>query len=403
MGGDEDPGTDPDPSGAAAAAAADGTTVGEPAVADLDPSPGRGATDRGAILATGFATTATWGLRVVLVAAGAVVLGLVVGQLWVVVLPVVLALIVSTVLWPPVRWLRARGWPAALASLLVLVLGLGVLAGVVAAVVPPVVGQVGEIAQQASGGLTSIEEWLNGPPLSLGTDQISDAVDAATEQLRSSATVIATGLFSGVAAATSALVTLGVTLVLVFFFLKDGTRFLPWVRLVVGARPGRHLSEVLERSYRVLGGFIRTQAVVSLVDAVFIGLGLLLLGVPLALPLAVFTFLGGFVPIVGAFVAGGLALLVALVSNGPTTALLVLVLILVVQQLEGNVLQPVLQGRNLRLHGAVVLLAVTAGGSLAGVIGAFLAVPVAAVAATVARYVGEQVDERVARGATPDA
>ncbi len=114
--------------------------------------------------------------------------------------------------------------------------------------------------------------------------------------------------------------------------------------------------------------------------------------------LAILTFIGGFIPIVGAFVAGALAVLVALVANGFTTAIIVLVLIIAVQQIEGNVLQPVLQSRSMNLHAAVVLLAVTAGSSLFGIIGAFLAVPVAAVAAVVIRYIGEQIDERASDG-----
>jgi predicted PurR-regulated permease PerM len=125
------------------------------------------------------------------------------------------------------------------------------------------------------------------------------------------------------------------------------------------------------------------------------------LGVPLAIPLAVLTFLGGFVPIVGALVAGTLSVLVALVSNGFTTALIVLALILVVQQLEGNVLQPILQGRSLRLHAAVVLLAVTAGSTLYGIAGAFLSVPVVAAAAVVVRYLGERIDARASGGEAP--
>ena len=132
----------------------------------------------------------------------------------------------------------------------------------------------------------------------------------------------------------------------------------------------------------------------SLIDAVFIGAGLLILGVPLAPVLAILTFIGGFIPIVGAFVAGALAVLVALVANGLTTAIIVLIIILAVQQIEGNVLQPVLQSKSMKLHAVIVLLAVAAGSSLYGIVGAFLAVPVAAVAAVVIRYIGEQIDER---------
>lgn len=143
-----------------------------------------------------------------------------------------------------------------------------------------------------------------------------------------------------------------------------------------------------------LGGFIRTQAIVSAIDAIFIGIGLVILGVPLTPVLMTLTFLGGFIPIVGAFVAGALAVLVALVANGFTTAVIVLAIILAVQQIEGNVLQPILQSKSMNLHAAIVLLAVTAGGSIFGIIGAFLAVPVAAATAVLLRYINEQIELR---------
>jgi predicted PurR-regulated permease PerM len=179
-------------------------------------------------------------------------------------------------------------------------------------------------------------------------------------------------------------------LVLSFLFLKDGAEFLPWLRRQSGPAMGTHLTELLARVWLTLGRYIRVQALVSLADAILIGLGLLILQVPLAPALAVLTFFAGFIPIVGAVVAGSLAVLVALVSNGPTTALLVIALVILVQQIESNVLQPLLQGRSLHLHAAVVLLAVAAGGTLFGIAGAFLAVPVAAIVATVLRYLTEQ-------------
>ena len=148
------------------------------------------------------------------------------------------------------------------------------------------------------------------------------------------------------------------------------------------------------RSWNTLSGFIRTQAIVSLVDAVFIGLGLLFLGVPLWPVLAVVTFFAGFIPIVGAISAGALAVIIALVSNGFMNAVFVLILIIAVQQLEGNVLSPILQSQAMGLHAAVVLLAVAVGGTLFGIVGAFLAVPVAAVAAVWLRYWAEMVSLR---------
>src|SRR5699024_7705536 len=186
----------------------------------------------------------------------------------------------------------------------------------------------------------------------------------------------------------------GLVLVLTFFFIKDGHAFLPWLRRVSGRTAGRHLTEMLTRIWVTLGGFVRTQAIVSAVDAFFIGLGLVILGVPLAPALAVLTFMAGFIPIVGAFVAGTLAVLVALVSNGWVTAVWVLGIVLLVQQVEGNVLQPVLQSRSMRMHPGIILLSVAAGGTLFVIPGAFLAVPVAATVVVALRYLSEQVDLR---------
>ncbi|NEW30361.1 AI-2E family transporter [Nocardia cyriacigeorgica] len=348
--------------------------------------------NRGDAIGVGVLWLAKWALCVVAIAAGAWVIGNVVAKLWVVLLPVLLAIVVATVLWPPARWLMDHKLrPAAAASITVIGF-LGVLAGVIALIVPSVVDQAPALADKSTEGINKVRDWLQGPPLNVRDEQLDSAVDAVVSRLQSSAEQIATGVFTGVSAATSALITLFLVLVLSFFFIKDGPRFLPWLHNTVGSPAGRHLEEVLARVWAVLGGFIRTQAVVSMIDAVLIGLGLVILDVPLALVLAVITFLGGFIPMVGAFVAGALAVLVALVANGLTTALIVLGIIVAVQQLEGNVLQPVLQSRSMKLHAVIVLLSVTAGGALYGIVGAFLAVPVAAVAAVVIRYVGEQID-----------
>ncbi|MDQ3887610.1 MAG: AI-2E family transporter [Actinomycetota bacterium] len=358
----------------------------------MSESQGSDRLDRSMVIGAGLARVSTWSLRLLLVAGGVIVLGVLIGQLWMIVLPVFLAVILATVLWPLTAWLRRRFFPPAAAALTVMLGALTVLGALFAVLVPLVAGQVDEITTSASGGLQQIEDWLSESPLDLGRDQIDSALGEVIDRLQDSATAIISGVLTGVSAIASGLLTAALALVLAFFFVKDGPRFLPWLRRVVGMRAGRHLDDVLNRAWNALGSFIRTQALVSLVDAVFIGIGLVLLGVPLAFPLAVLTFFGGFVPIVGAFVAGALSVLVALVSEGLTTALIVLGIIIVVQQLESNVLQPILQGRSLRLHPTVVLLAVVAGGSLFGLAGAFLAVPIVAVMAEVLRYLGEHID-----------
>ncbi|ADG79698.1 Pheromone autoinducer 2 transporter OS=Tsukamurella paurometabola (strain ATCC 8368 / DSM /CCUG 35730 / CIP 100753 / JCM 10117 / KCTC 9821 / NBRC 16120/ NCIMB 702349 / NCTC 13040) OX=521096 GN=Tpau_3110 PE=3 SV=1 [Tsukamurella paurometabola] len=342
---------------------------------------------------------ASWSIRIVAVAAMLFVVVWVIGEFWSILLPVMLAVLLCTVLWPPVRWLRDRGFPPALATATVLLLALGILGGIIGAIAPSITSQSQQIADSAVAGVRKIQEWVQGPPLNLQDEQISNFVNSITQKLQSSAESIASGVFTGVSAAGSVVVAVVMVAMLTFFFLKDGDKFLPWMRRHSGTPISEHLVELLSRIWATLGGFIRTQALVSLIDAVFIGLGLVILDVPLAYALAVITFLGGFIPIVGAFVAGALAVVVALVTNGFTTALLVLLVVIAVQQLEGNVLSPMLQSRSMNLHPVVVLLAIAFGGTQFGIIGAFLAVPVAAALAVLFRYLGELVDDKT--GETP--
>ncbi|HUQ00213.1 MAG TPA: AI-2E family transporter, partial [Aeromicrobium sp.] len=230
-------------------------------------------------------------------------------------------------------------------------------------------------------------------PLDLSDGQITRAIEAVQDKLRDSAQAISSGVFSTLGAATSALVTIVLVLMLTFYFLKDGHKFAGWVTDLGGREAGQHTAEMMSRTWNTLGGFIRTQTVVALIDAIIIGVGLTMIGVPLALPLAVITFVGAYVPILGALISGVLAVLVTLVTNSPQDALIALILVLAVQQLEGNVISPWLQGKNLNLHAAVILLAVTLGGALFGITGAFLAVPVTATAAEVLRYLNERIHE----------
>ncbi|MDQ3616031.1 MAG: AI-2E family transporter [Actinomycetota bacterium] len=339
-------------------------------------------------------SVAAWALRFVIVVAALWLLQQVTGLLWSVLLPILLAVVLSTVLRPPVAFLVRHRFPSSLAALLTMLVGVGTISAVLYAIVRSVIFQTTALAENAAKGLRQIENWIQGPPLGIRSEQISAAVDAITSRLQSSAGSLAGGALSTAAAAGSALVTFLLVLVLTFFFIKDAPHFLPWLRHVSGRKAGRHLTELLTRVWNTLGGFIRTQAIVSAVDAVLIGVGLLVLGVPLVPALVALTFFGGFIPIVGALVAGGIAVLVALVANSPGTALAVLVLILVVQQVESNVLQPVLQSRSMKLHPAIVILSVAFGGGAGGIVGAFFAVPVAATLAVALRYLGEQVDLR---------
>jgi predicted PurR-regulated permease PerM len=363
----------------------------EPAATTSAPAP---TSQRGPRMRAASRTLAIASAQFLLVVATVVVLGYVLGKLWVILLPVVLGLLIATVLWPLTRFLRNHRWPPALAAAVVLLTFLAAFVGIIAAIAPAVADQVVQLADQASSGLQDIQRWLSGPPFNLGEDQIGNAVDSAINSIQGNAQNIAGYALSGASAVGNSLINLVLALVLCFFFLKDGPRFVPWLSAQTGPRAAPHVAALSYKTWSTLSEFIRQQAFVGFIDAFFIGLGLWIFDVPLVLPLSVLTFFGAFIPIIGAFVAGAFAVLIALVDQGFTVALIILGIVVLVQQLEGNVLQPVIQGRGFNLHAAVVILAVTAGGSLAGITGAFLAVPVAALIAVIYRYARDELDGR---------
>ena len=330
-----------------------------------------------------------WTLRLLIIGGGLVAAFWIMGQLWSVLLPIFFGLLLATILWPPVRFMR-RKLPNALAAILALLGLLVIMGGLIAALAPQVTSEAGDLVDRATAGLTTLQGWLAGPPFNLGPDALGGLLDRGIAQIQSNSQQILNVVLGSLGAIGSAIVTLVLALVLCFFFLKDGPKFVPWLRTWIGRTAGRDFAELSDRVWTALGQYVWSQAAVAAVDAIFIGAGVWILGVPFALPIAVLTFFGGFVPIVGAFVAGSVAVLVALVSNGIWTAVGVLAIVLVVQQLEGNVMQPILVGRTMNIHAAVTIAVVALGGTLFGIVGAFLAVPAVAVVQVIARYVREQ-------------
>lgn len=326
-----------------------------------------------------LARAAEISLRFLLIAGAIAVVAFVLVQLRVVVLPIVLALFAATVLVPPARWLERRGWPGTLAALVVMVVAAGLIAGAVAAAVPTVVDELDDLGTSARRGLEDVVEWLTTGPLGLSEREIQSALDRGLQQLRDESEVLAGGLFRGALAVAELVAGLLLAVVLVFFFVRDGAQIWGWVVDLFPSRARPDAREVGRRSWSALSGYVRGMALVAVVDAVLIGLALAVIGVPLVVPLMALTFFGAFVPLVGAFVAGLVAALVALVSQGVVPALLVTGAIVVIQQLEGDLIYPQVVGRSVSLHPVAVLLAVAAGAVVAGIAGAVLAVPLAAV------------------------
>ncbi|CAM5640224.1 AI-2E family transporter [Streptomyces fumanus] len=338
-------------------------------------------------------TTARFSAESLLVLAALAVALWILGRMWSVVWPLIIGLLLTTLTWPLARVLRRHKWPPALAASAVTVLFLLVIAGIVTLIAVPMASQTDELTDGVTEGIQKLRDWAAGPPLNIDDSQITHAVDSAMARVQDSVGTITTTVATGISTVVNGLITAVLAVFLMFFFLKDGPRFLPWLARQLPGRLATDVPVVAARSWETLGSFVRSQALVGLLDGVFIGLGLWILGVPLVLPLAVLTFVSAFVPIVGALFAGFVAVLIALVSNGLTDALITLAIIVLVQQLEGNVFQPIIQSRGLGLHAAVVLLAVTLGGSLAGIVGSLLAVPVAALIAVVWNYVREQLGD----------
>ena len=359
-------------------------------------------TDRAIIIGRDGRWVAGWALRFIVVAIALYIASIGLAKVWIGILPILLSILVCTVLWPPVRWLRAHKFPPALAVATVVLGCFAIVGGIFAAMAPTVTSQSKELYDQALAGAHKLQDYIQGPPLNIKAEQVNNAVDELLDKARAQGDAITSGVISSVSTATEVIATGVICLVLTFFFLKDGPKFLPWVRRTTGPTWGYHLTEVLSRTWVTLAGFIRAQAMVSLVDAIFIGIGLLVLKVPLALVLVVLTFFAGFIPIVGAISAGAISVLIALVSNGVTNAIMVLVLIIAVQQLESHILSPILQSKAMDLHPVIVLLSVTVGGGLFKIIGAFLAVPVAATIAVWIRYHGDLVALRAGEKTTDD-
>ncbi|ROP58813.1 putative PurR-regulated permease PerM [Curtobacterium sp. PhB130] len=325
-----------------------------------------------------FGGLATRCLQVIIVLV--IVIGIVyaASTLSVVTIPVLLALIIASAMHPVVSWLRRHHVPSVLATLAVL-LGVLVVLGLVAwLIVVAVESQWSDLQDSAVDGFQQLQQWATSLPFSISESQIDDATKTVTDFITSAQ--FGSGALAGASATANFLTGLVLMVVVLFFFLKDGPKIWEFLlRPFTGQRYAR-ARRVGDRIVSTLGGYVRGTATVAAVDAIGIGVGIAIVGVPLALPLAVVVFITAFIPIVGATAAGILAALVALVALGPVQALVVIGIVVLVNQLEGNFLQPVLMGRTLRLHGLVILIGLTAGTVLAGIFGAVISVPLLAAA-----------------------
>jgi predicted PurR-regulated permease PerM len=338
------------------------------------------------VLPRGVRTAGAWAWRFILFVAAAYLFLRLVAVLRVVIVPVLVAILLAALFQPASSALMRRGMKRSLAAGMVLVAALLLVFGGLGLIVRTFIDQLDTLSVQVAEGINEVENWLSRGPLHLTDAQLSQYVVQARETVTANQGAVTSGAVSTAVTLTEVVTGFFLVLFTLFFFLRDGAqiwaflcRLLPREARVPTARAGHY-------SWHTLVSYVHATVLVAFVDAVGIGIGLAVLRVPLAVPLAALVFLGAFIPVIGATLTGTVAVLVALVANGPVTALTVLIIVIAVQQLEGHVLQPLIMGRAVALHPLAVILAIAAGIVVAGIVGGLVAVPLLAVLNTAVRY-----------------
>jgi predicted PurR-regulated permease PerM len=359
-----------------------------------EPGPDRTGNGR-AVVPRSLRVSAAVGWRLLVVAATLSVIGIVVGYLAPVVVPVAIALLLAALLSPAVGYLVRRKVPRWLATVLVLVGGLAVLGGLLTFVIITFVNGLPALQTQLSHSIDAVANWLTTGPLHMSEEQVRSFFDNLVATVTNTQTGITSGALTTAATIGEVLAQMLLILFVLIFLMYDGHGI--WTFLIRAAphRVRTRVDVAGRRSLAALVSYVRATIAVATVDAVGAGIGLVILGVPLAIPLAALVFLGAFVPIIGGVVAGGIAVLIALVANGPIPALILLGIVIGVQQLEAHVLQPLLLGRAVNLHPLAVVLAIAVGLTTAGIPGALLAVPLLAVLNSGIRSLRSEADEHV--------
>jgi predicted PurR-regulated permease PerM len=322
---------------------------------------------------------AAWAWRLLILGAALVALLWLVSKLTLIVVPVALASLLAALLLPAVDLLQRRRVPRGWAVAVVLLSAIAVVGGILSFVISQFISGAPGLVEQVTRSIDGLRTWLIEGPVHLSREQIDHAGDAAIKALQENQAKVTSGALSTAGTVTEIVTGAVLVLFTLIFLLHGGRGIFGFVTSIFPNSVRERVRDAGRAGFRTLTGYVRATCLVALVDAVGIGAGLAIMGVPLALPLASLVFLGAFVPLIGAVFAGGVAVIVALIAKGWVYALITLGLILAVQQLESHVLQPLVMGRAVAVHPLAVVLAITGGGVLAGIVGALLAVPVVAV------------------------
>lgn len=335
----------------------------------------------------GIRIAASWAWRVglILLVSGALIWLL--SKISFLIIPIMVAALLAGLLSPVTRWLRRRKVPNGLAVAITLLGFIGVIAGALALVGRQLTSGFGELWGQALTGVQQVQTWLSEGPLHLTASQIDTYIEEATAALQKNSSSIVSGALTFGSTAGHFAAGLLIALFVTIFFLLEGERIWRFLVRLMPRKARPAVNGAGRRGWTSMVSYTRIQMFVAFVDALGIGVGAAIIGVPLALPLGVLVFIGSFIPVVGALVTGAIAVLLALVANGLVNALIMIGIVLLVQQLEGHILQPLVMGKAVSLHPVAVILSVAAGSYLAGIPGALFSVPILAVANSAVRYI----------------
>jgi predicted PurR-regulated permease PerM len=300
--------------------------------------------------------------------------------------PIAVAILGTALTVDAVNWLQARGLPRLVATFAVVIVMLVAFFGMLALVGQQLASQVTELRSSVIDGISQVQDWAKTGPLHLTDDQVQGWVDTAKESIASSDTSIVTRVSELGTTVTHVLAGFFIALFSAFFFLYEGQRIWGWVVALFPRAARDRVDSSGHTAWASLTAFVRATVLVALVDAIGIALGAWVLNVPLTFAIGVLVFLGAFIPIIGALLSGMVAVLVALVAQGPWTALAMLIVVVAIQQVESHVLQPFLMGRLVAVHPLAIIFAIAAGVTVAGIVGALIAVPLAACLNGVVRH-----------------
>ena len=327
---------------------------------------------------------AAYGWRMLIIGAVAYAGFWLLSELWVLVLTLVIAVYLARVLDSPTRWLRSKGAPPALAALTAVLGLLGAFALMVALLVPRITEEFDALGPTLTEATDDVETWLvEDSPFDLSREDVKELRATVSDAARDSFQGSEGSLVSGAIVAVEVLTGLILSLVTTFFILKDGSAFQAWCLGRLPARRQTLANRLGSRAWNTLGGYLKGVGILGTLEGAILGVTITLVGGELAWPVAILTFFASFVPIVGAVVSGVVAVLVALATAGTGPAVIVAITALVIQQLDNDLLAPVIYGRSLQLHPLVVLFSIVVGGALFGLGGTILAVPVTAVVVNV--------------------